>query len=212
MYELTKIKSHSAARVGSALALLAYLFASLLSYAGDASSFSSGNSLLTLAVGIIISTLAGAIFGWLCAGLYNLIASRWRGLQLEFTLLADDSFDDEQTHMDSNPAHQTPVVQKKQPTTQQSEVQKPVEPPKAVQPVVTKSGAVIRTFKEEPTKTTATQSVAVLERPGQDDAAIEKKVIQAAEREHIDQIRNSSQPLGENPVKTPMTQELHIDT
>ena len=100
MCNLKKIGPLSAARVAGFIAAVFYaLSAGILIALGKTGNIdvTSSNGVVTLALGIVLSSVAGVILGAAGALLYNLLGRRGRGLRLQFRLLetpADDKPED----------------------------------------------------------------------------------------------------------------------
>jgi len=90
MYELKKVNTASSARVWSVIFGLLYLLFAAASLSTGRGGLSPNNAVVTVVVGIIIFTLAGAALGALVAFIYNLVASKWGGVRLDFRLVEEE--------------------------------------------------------------------------------------------------------------------------
>ncbi|MBU2575612.1 hypothetical protein KKF64_00755 [Patescibacteria group bacterium] len=88
MYELKTISLKSSARVFSFVLSVVYLMFAVISLATGTTPFGSGS--VSLAIGIILFGIIGAVLGVVIAWCYNFVSKRWGGLHLDFKLLEDE--------------------------------------------------------------------------------------------------------------------------
>ena len=89
MYELKIVSLKSSARVFSFVLSAVYVVFAVISLVAGTSPFGSGA--VSLAIGIVLFGIIGAIIGIIIAWCYNFASKKWGGLHLDFKLLEDES-------------------------------------------------------------------------------------------------------------------------
>ncbi|MEK7188977.1 MAG: hypothetical protein AAB671_00520 [Patescibacteria group bacterium] len=88
MYELKTISAKSSARVASFLAVVVYVIFAVISLATGTTAFGTGA--VSLAIGVVLFAVIGAVVGVIVAWAYNFSAKHWGGFHLDFRLLDDE--------------------------------------------------------------------------------------------------------------------------
>ena len=101
MYELKTIGALSSARVSSFVSAVLYLIFSLAGIVSGAPALQPANGAMTVAIGLILVAVIGAVAGLAVAAVYNLLARSWGGLRLDFHLLDLDDDMGSPVHHDS---------------------------------------------------------------------------------------------------------------
>jgi len=97
MYELKHVSLKSSARVASVLGAVVYVIFAIISLVTGTTAFGTGA--VSLAIGIVLFGIIGAVLGAILGWAYNFSAKHWGGFHLDFKLLEDDESEEkEETH------------------------------------------------------------------------------------------------------------------